>query len=159
MRLPKGFGKNYFTLRAITATSNQVTLNANTSRVQSFHMLNFQSDELEAELEEEELAATLCTLFLSSKPCHCNCYYFKRTKKTLQLHPFQKLNINYFKNLNNAISPPYLNATKRLLRHKFLAMTTSSYRHCEHSSQQQAPSLRGTKLRGSLNYKNNNYGK
>jgi hypothetical protein len=106
VRLPKGFGKNYFTLRAITATSNQVTLNANASRVQSFHMLNFQSDELEAELEEEELAATLCPLELSSKPCHCNCYYFRRTKKTLKLYYFQKLNPNYFKNLNNAISPP-----------------------------------------------------
>ncbi|MEK6659612.1 MAG: hypothetical protein AABY36_08040 [Campylobacterota bacterium] len=106
MKLPKGFGKNYFTLRAITATSNQVSLNANESRVQSFHMLNFSSDELDAELEEEELAATLCTLELSLKPCHCNCYYFKRTKKTLRLHPFQKLNLNYFKNLNNAISPP-----------------------------------------------------
>jgi hypothetical protein len=106
VKLPKGFGKNYFTLRAITATSNQVTLNANTSRVQSFHMLNFKSDELEAELEEEELAATLCTLELSSKPCHCNCYFFKKTRKTLLLHPNQNYFLNYFKNLNNAISPP-----------------------------------------------------
>lgn len=113
MKLPKGFGKNYFTLRAITATSNQVTLNANTSRVQSFHMLNFQSDELEAELEEEELAATLCTLSLSSKPCHCNCYFFKKTRKTLLLHPNQNYFFNYFKTLNNAISPPYLHFLTR----------------------------------------------
>jgi hypothetical protein len=134
VRLPKGFGKNYFTLRAITATSNQVTLNANISRVQSFHMLQFSSNELEAESEEEELAATLCTLSLSSKPCHCNCYFFKKTRKTLLLHPNQNYFLNYFKNLNNAISPPYINATKRLLRHKFLAMTTSSYRHRKHIS-------------------------
>lgn len=107
MKLPKGFGKNYFTLRAITATSNQITLNANQSRVQSFHMLNFQSDELEAELEEEEIAATLSTLELSKKPCHCNCYYLKRTKKILLLCPFQKLDFNYFKTLNNSISPPF----------------------------------------------------
>jgi hypothetical protein len=108
VRLPKGFGKNYFTLRAITATSNQVTLNANTSRVQSFHMLQFSNDELKAELEEEELAATLCTLELSSKPCHCNCYFFRKTRKTLLLHPNQNYFFNYFKTLNNAISPPYL---------------------------------------------------
>lgn len=108
MKLPKGFGKNYFTLRAITATVNQVSLNANTSRVQSFHMLNFQSDELEAELEEEELAATLCTPSLSLKPCHCNCYFLKQTRKTLLLYPNQNYFLNYFKTLNSAISPPYL---------------------------------------------------
>ncbi|MDK9693516.1 MAG: hypothetical protein OEL19_04615 [Sulfurimonas sp.] len=107
MKLPKGFGKNYFTLRAITATSNQVTLHAITSRVESFHLFHFLGNDENEELEEEA-AATLALLELSAKPCHCNCYYFKRTKKTLELHPFQKLNPNYFKNLNNAISPPYL---------------------------------------------------
>ena len=49
MKLPRGFGKNYFTLRAITATVNQVTMHAQCSRVQSFHMTHFASDELEAE--------------------------------------------------------------------------------------------------------------
>jgi len=108
VRLPKGFGKNYFTLRAITATTNQVTLHARASCVQSFHMLNFNGDEQEAELEDDELATTL--LELSAKPCHCNCYYFKRTKKTLLLCKFQKLISNYFKNLNNNISPPLITA-------------------------------------------------
>lgn len=108
MRLPKGFGKNYFTLRAITATSNQVTLNANASRVNSFHILHFSTDELDAESTKEELAATICIPDLSIKPCHCNCYYLRRTKKTLQLCPFQKLDFNYFKTLNNAISPPLI---------------------------------------------------
>ncbi|HUH43040.1 MAG TPA: hypothetical protein VLZ29_07980 [Sulfurimonas sp.] len=106
MRLPKGFGKNYFTLRAITATTNQVTLHAKASCVQSFHMLNFNGDEQEAEIEDDELATTL--LELSAKPCHCNCYYFGRTKKALLLCKSQKLNPNYFKNLNNNISPPLI---------------------------------------------------
>lgn len=125
MRLPKGFGKNYFTLRAITATVNQVSLNANTSRVQSFHMLNFQSDELEAEMDEEETAATLCMLELSAKPCHCNCYYLKKTRKSLLLHPNQNYFFDYFKTLNNAISPPYFMQIKRLPRNKFLSMTSA----------------------------------
>jgi len=56
MKLPRGFGRNYFTLSAITATVNQVSINANTSRVQSFHMLSFEGSELEAEIEEDELA-------------------------------------------------------------------------------------------------------
>lgn len=108
MRLPKGFGKNYFSLTAITATVNQVTLNATTSRVQNFHMLNYESDELEALEEEEELAVTLCTLEVSSKPCHCNCYFLRFTRKTLKLYFIQRLFYNYFKTLNNAISPPRL---------------------------------------------------
>jgi hypothetical protein len=106
VKLPRGFGKNYFTLRAITATVNQISLNANASRVQNFHISNFQGDEIEAELEEEELAATLLSFELSSKPCHCNCYYLKKTRKTLLLHPNQNYFFDYFKTLNSAISPP-----------------------------------------------------
>lgn len=108
MRLPKGFGKNYFTLRAITATTNQVTLGANASRVQNFHMLHICSDELEALDEEEELSATLCPRTLSFKPCHCNCYFLKKTRKILQLCPSQNYFLNYFKTLNNSISPPII---------------------------------------------------
>lgn len=106
MKLPKGFGKNYFTLSAITATANQVTMRAQTSRVQSFHMLNFESDELDG-LEEEEELAILCPLELSKKPCHCNYHFLRCTLKTLKLYYNQKLFFNYFKNLNNS-SPPFL---------------------------------------------------
>ncbi|ABB43400.1 hypothetical protein Suden_0119 [Sulfurimonas denitrificans DSM 1251] len=111
MRLPKGFGKNYFTLRAITATTNQVTLHARASCVESFHMSNFNGDEQEVEIEDDDLAAAL-PLELSSKPCHCNCYYFCRTRKTLLLCKFQKLISNYFENLNNNLSPPPLTTNK-----------------------------------------------
>lgn len=106
MKLPRGFGKNYFTLRAITATVNQVTMHAQCSRVQSFHMTHFASDELEAEEQEEELAATLGTLELSAKPCQCNCFYKRRTKKTLKLHALQKSKPQIFVTLNTSISPP-----------------------------------------------------
>lgn len=106
MKLPRGFGKNYFTLSAITATVNQISISATASRVQSFHMLNFERSELEAELEEDELL-TLCSLQFSAKPCHCNCYFFKYTRKILRLFPNQNFFLNYFKTLNNAISPPY----------------------------------------------------
>jgi hypothetical protein len=107
LRLPKGFGKNYFTLRAITATTNQVTLNQNATRVQNFHMLSFASDELEALEEDDELATLLCPLELSSKPCHCNCHFLKKTRKILQRFTNKNFFFNYFKTLNNAISPPF----------------------------------------------------
>lgn len=107
MKLPRGFGKNYFSLNAITATVNQISLDAITTRVHSFHIISYETEELEAELEEEELA-TLCPLQLSTKACHCNCYFFKCTRKTLKLHNFQNYFFNYFKRLNNSISPPIL---------------------------------------------------
>lgn len=107
VKLPKGFGKNYFTLRAITATSNQVSLHAVASRVETFHLFHFSDDDFKEELEEDPPNAT-ALLEIASKPCHCNRYYFKRTKKTLRLYPFQKHDFDYFKNLNNSISPPNL---------------------------------------------------
>ncbi|MCX6052618.1 MAG: hypothetical protein NTZ60_08920 [Campylobacterales bacterium] len=118
MRLPKGFGKNYFTLRAITATTNQITLSANASRVQHFHMLHICSNELEALDEEEELSATLCPLSFSFKPCHCNCYFLRKTKKALQLFPNQNHFFNYFKSLNNSISPPFISTCHNLNKNK-----------------------------------------
>jgi hypothetical protein len=105
MKLPRGFGKNYFTLSAITATVNQVSITAQASRVQNFHMLNFANDEIDGFEEEEELN-TLCPLQLAKKPCHCNNYFSKYTKKTLKLYYNQKLFFNYFYTLNNSISPP-----------------------------------------------------
>ena len=107
MRLPKGFGKNYFTLSAITATVNQVSIQASTTRVQNFHISTFESDESESEIEEEELTL-LCPLQLSTKACHCNCYFLSSTRKTLRIFHYQKLFFNYFKTLNNSISPPLL---------------------------------------------------
>ena len=105
MKLPRGFGKNYFTLSAITATVNQVSINANTSRVQDFHLINFSDDKLENEEELDELDI-LCPLQLSTKPYHCNCFFLKHTLKTLKLYNGQKLFLNYHKRLNNSISPP-----------------------------------------------------
>ncbi len=105
MRLPKGFGKNYFTLNAITATVNQISIEATNTRVQNFHISTFENDESEVEIAEE-LLTLLCPLQLSTKACHCNCYFLNCTRKTLRIFNFQKLFFNYFKTLNNAISPP-----------------------------------------------------
>ncbi|MDY0116425.1 MAG: hypothetical protein RBR59_02485 [Sulfurimonadaceae bacterium] len=105
MRLPKGFGKNYFRLSAITATTNQISLQANTSRVESFH-LSLGFDRQEEEELEEELDILSCPILLNTKASHCNCYYFKITRKALRLHSNQNYFFNYFKSLNNAISPP-----------------------------------------------------
>ena len=108
MKLPKGFGKNYFTLNAITATVAQISLHAIAVRVESFHTLTYKSEELEAEEEIEELSI-LCPLQFFVKPCHCNCYFFKKTRQILRLFFYKKLFLLYFKTLNSAISPPQIN--------------------------------------------------
>jgi len=107
VRLPKGFRKNYFRLSAITATVNHVTLHAQKTAVETFHMprsLGFNDEELS---DDEELDAPPCEIVFSQKPCRCNCYFLKKTRKILRLHPNQKYFFNYFKSLNSAISPPH----------------------------------------------------
>ena len=106
MHLVKGFGKNYFTLRAITAISSQMVLNANAIRIHTFHIIKFIVDDLELQTEDEEMS--LCILQEEAKPCHCNCYYLRCTKKTLLLNNSQNRHSTYFKTLNNSISPPVL---------------------------------------------------
>ncbi len=105
MKLPRGFGKNYFSLSAITATVNAISLHQEISRVQSFHTkLSIEADEYE-ELEEDELA--LCqTQQLSSKACHCNCFFRSLTSKTLKIFSFFHIYLDYYISLNTAISPP-----------------------------------------------------
>lgn len=104
MSLPKGFGRNYFTLNAITATSNQMSLHAIVSRVHDFHLKQPTCDELEEEQDEE--LDLLEFQELNAKACHCNCHFLKCTKKALKLCHSQNKFFNYFKTLNNSISPP-----------------------------------------------------
>lgn len=105
VRLPKGFRKNYFRLSAITATVNHVTLHAQRTSIEAFHMPRSLGS-YDAELLEEELDSPPEEILLSQKPCRCNCYFLKKTRKILRLHPNPKYFFNYFKSLNNAISPP-----------------------------------------------------
>ena len=107
MKLPRGFGKNYFSLNAITATVNQVTLHQELSRVQSFHTHRALFEQEEEDLEElEELA--ICQIGqLSSKSCHCNCFFRLLTFKTLKLFTFAKKYLDYYNYLNTSISPPF----------------------------------------------------
>ncbi|MDX9814780.1 MAG: hypothetical protein WC144_00440 [Sulfurimonas sp.] len=100
MKLPKGFRKNYFRLQAITATTNYIALQKDSSRVESFHIFKtFSEDELEDEAPPE------CELLLQTTS-QCNCYYVKRAKKALKLCSSAHLPTLYFQTLNSSISPP-----------------------------------------------------
>jgi hypothetical protein len=115
MKLPRGFGKNYFSLNAITATVNQVTLTQEFSRVQSFHTHRALFEQEEEELEELEELDICKTQQLSLKSCHCNCFFRLHTLKALKLFTFAKKYLDYYNYLNSSISPP-----KRFLKIKKL---------------------------------------
>ena len=106
MKLPRGFGKNYFSLSAITATVNQVSLHQESSRVQNAHFIGAIYVDESEELEEFEELDILCPLQLSQKSSHCNCFFKNLTYKTLKQFQKAKKSFKYQTSLNSDISPP-----------------------------------------------------
>jgi hypothetical protein len=107
MKLPRGFGKNYFSLNAITATVNAVTLQRESVRVQKFHTFgSFECDDAEEIEEFEELEAACLIQQVSQKACHCNCFFLSKTKKVLRSFCTPKQNLHFYAILNTDISPP-----------------------------------------------------
>jgi len=106
MKLPRGFGKNYFSLSAITATVNQITLHQESSRVQNFHFFGAVYSKEADELEESEEIELLCSLQFSQKSCHCNSFFTKLTYKTLKQYNQAKKSFKYQHSLHTDISPP-----------------------------------------------------
>jgi hypothetical protein len=110
MKLPRGFRKNYFSLNAITATVNAVTMHQNATSVQTFHMygsFSAKEDETIEELEELE-SAPWFELANANKACHCSCFFLATTRKILSRLKASRKYQDYYKTLNNAISPPLL---------------------------------------------------
>ncbi len=86
MRVPRGFGKNYFSLSAIQSYAVAKTLNA---RASSFHAYVYRNTSVsDEEFEESESPPQLLeeSFFSQSKPCHCNCYFTLKTRLMLFLH-------------------------------------------------------------------------
>ena len=84
----KGFGKNYFTLTAIQAYSSSVTLKA---QVSAFSAIDrFSSKESSDSLEDDPPTLELLEQSLeiiSTKPCHCDCFFRHKTRlATLLFH-------------------------------------------------------------------------
>ena len=118
MKLPRGFGKNYFTLSAITATVNHITLHAYSSRIQSFHTVTFDDDTAYNDDEEPD-PALLNTPELSLRPCHCNRFYSARTQKAIKLHTTQKTKPQIFIILDSSIAPPRsISTSQQINRYK-----------------------------------------
>jgi len=109
VKIPKGFGKNYFSLSAICAHSSSAKLHAqcsaftHISRNTSFANLEEEDDpllELEMLIQENE--------FLSiSSSCHCNCIFKNRLYTLLQYFKFIQQTFFIFNKNRSGISPPF----------------------------------------------------
>ena len=106
MKLPRGFGKNYFSLSAITATVNAISLKSEATRVQKFHIFGSFDSSDSSELEEDLELETTCIEQLTTKACHCNCFFSSKTKKVLRYFHTPKQNLHFYAILNTDISPP-----------------------------------------------------
>jgi len=85
LKSPRGFGKRYFSLASIQAHSVQVTLDKVCTVSKSLGYFSSTYDENEDDEDPPPLTDTVC-LFLNlqgSKPCHCNCYFNKKSKLAL----------------------------------------------------------------------------
>jgi len=106
MKLPRGFGKNYFSLNAITATVNAVTLSKESVRTQHYHIKYAVGDvdEIIEELEEDSLPCIL--EIITFKPCQCNYHFLKRAKNFLKLFEYIKFRLYRLISFYSDISPP-----------------------------------------------------
>jgi len=109
MKLPRGFRKNYFSLSAITATVNAISISKESVRTQNYHIdyIFGNDDDIMEELEEDTLPCIL--EIITFKPCQCNCYFLKRAKNFLKLFRYIKFQLYHLIPFYSDISPPYLN--------------------------------------------------
>ena len=106
MRMPKGFGKNYFTLAAIQASVVQHHLSATSIRIASDHLTSTKWEEKESESEELEELLCSSTFTLPTHAGHCDCYYRQLTRKHILLNAKPQQNIQAYLYANSVTSPP-----------------------------------------------------
>jgi len=108
MRVPKGFGKNYFSLSAICAYSSSTVLHSQTNSFiqtsRNFLHVETQEEE-ESPLELEILENSF--IQKNSSSCHCNCYFKKLLYTLTQFFKFFPQTFFIFNKTRTGISPPF----------------------------------------------------
>ncbi len=89
VKAPKGFGKNYFTFASILAYTvetklQNLVIKAKHTLQKKLSSENDEFDENDPPLEE----VTLCLQINNSKPCHCDCFFKRKTKLAVLLFKF-----------------------------------------------------------------------
>lgn len=115
MRMPKGFGRNYFSLTAIQATVTAVTIHAvhTATQLLTHHLISVdEADDDPNALLLSELSILTVTSEPDSRPqprsCHCNCYY-KRKTRNIFISLYSKFKPKYFcPNIVSGIAPPQI---------------------------------------------------
>lgn len=114
--MAKGFGGKYFSLQAITATVNAITLHNHAVRIYSCHTYrSFSSDESIDESPPNELDQLLeaiepFTPKVSRCQCHCNCFFRRRTRCALYVASFVPKLRFLFRYFHTDTSPPQLSS-------------------------------------------------
>ena len=106
MRKPKGFGKNYFSLAAIQATTVQHQLSATSVRIVSDHLVHTAWEQEESTLEELEELLLTATPSLPTHAGHCNCYYNRITRNRIRQNNRPRLPNLTYRYTNSVTSPP-----------------------------------------------------
>lgn len=102
MRAPRGFGKRYFTLASIQAHSVAPAQNALRICLETYATALQRDRESD---EEAPLEAFVC--FSTDKPCHCNCYFRRRTFLALRRKtPSCNCNCRFYSFRRTGVHPP-----------------------------------------------------
>jgi hypothetical protein len=105
-----GFGKNYFSLCAILAYSVAHKLQNQTTTAQKLFRLSNEKETLDECDPPDELLEDI-SLLQPIKPCHCNCYYKRKTRLALLLNhyiPRCPFYCTYFAFRRTGVHPPQL---------------------------------------------------
>ncbi len=104
----RGFGKRYFTLASIQAHSVAPKLLGFSARTHAL-LLNRYDTARETDEDPPEEAETLTGCLISDTPCHCDCYFKSRTRRTLlhaKLLCFKQCNCRFYSFRRTGTHPP-----------------------------------------------------
>ncbi len=103
--MAKGFKKNYFSLRAMTATNAGVILQKIITSVR-FYRYNIIQYESSDDPPDELLENKTSTLF-QVKPCYCNMFFACLAHKVLRLSRIKKPPVCKCRYTKTGIAPPF----------------------------------------------------
>ena len=111
MKIPSGFGRNYFTLSAILAYSVQDRLQSQVTS--AYALINSKLSFKDEELDDVDDPPNLLELplILNAKPCYCNLLFKLKTRLSLLINlfiPRCPFYCKYFAFRRSGVHPPIL---------------------------------------------------
>ena len=88
VRSPRGFGKKYFTFSSILAHSVAQKLHSLNVSLQTYEYFNKYDSSKQEEDSPPEEELLLCSSLQYNKPCHCDCFFKRKTNLAIKLFKF-----------------------------------------------------------------------